>query len=559
MKSFPLFILLLLCCYESRSQTNDIWQITYLRKNNGKVPPNQDPIIVLASASGTSVSSEKTIKGETKTPFEISFVDRTDNSLYQIAFFANGKTLMTQDSKALAEQKIELLPETQLILGYTCKKATTVVNSNRIDLWYTEELKVKGAPSALGQNLGLVLKMVRNGNSETEAVKIEKNTAWAAKNQLPQPHPQRVDALTYKDELWKSRFIQLPVFSHQIINFSDSVHAANEVVRFAHGTVIAKKVKFPSVGAASNVFLELSQYSNGDAYDRTGSVFMIPTQRKVSFLDALQKSVKELPIYENGNGKQYQGVVQTPDYLPVLELMRFFTPFGVRQYNYLQLKNKTWADSTYYRQDISDLLPAYNGQEVWVAVFIGNYDKGGHKVSLNFSVHPNERPSVKQQARIVPLFNTTNVMEMAGQEYGTMFNNEKGLQVTFDVPQGAKNLKLRYITTGHGGWGNGDEFVPKANTISVDGRQIFTITPWRADCGSYRLVNPASGNFNNGLSSSDLSRSNWCPGTVTNPIWIELGNLPAGKHTLQVHIPQGLPEGGSFNAWNVSGALMGEW
>lgn len=165
---------------------------------------------------------------------------------------------------------------------------------------------------------------------------------------------------------------------------------------------------------------------------------MIPTQRKLSFLDALQKSVKELPIYENGNGKQYQGVVQTPDYLPVLELMRFFTPFGVHQYNYLQLKNKTWADSTYYRQDISDLLPAYNGQEVWVAVFIGNYDKGGHKVSLNFSVHPNERPTAKQQARILPLFNTTNVMEMAGQEYGTMFNNEKGLQVTFDVPEGAK-------------------------------------------------------------------------------------------------------------------------
>jgi Peptide-N-glycosidase F, N terminal/Peptide-N-glycosidase F, C terminal len=559
MKKIPLFILLLLGFYESRSQNNDVWQITYLRKNNGKVPPNQDPIIVLASASGTSVLSEKIIKGESKMPFEISFVDRSDNSLYQIAFFANGKTLMTQDSKALVEQKNELLPETQLILGYTCKKATTVVNSNRIDLWYTEDLKVKGAPSALGQNLGLVLKMVRNGNSETEAVKIEKNTPWAAKNHLPQPNPQRVDALTYKDELWKSRFIQLPVFSHQIINFSDSVHVATETVRFAHGTVIAKKVKFPSVGAGSNVFLELSQYSNGDAYDRTGSVFMIPTQRKLSFLDALQKSVKELPIYENGNGKQYQGVVQTPDYLPVLELMRFFTPFGVRQYNYLQLKNKTWADSTYYRQDISDLLPSYNGQEVWVAVFIGNYDKGGHKVSLNFSVHPNERPTAKQQARIVPLFNTTNVMEMAGQEYGTMFNNEKGLQVTFEVPEGAKNLKLRYITTGHGGWGNGDEFVPKANTISIDGQQIFTITPWRADCGSYRLVNPASGNFNNGLSSSDLSRSNWCPGTVTNPIWIELGNLPAGKHTLKVHIPQGLPEGGSFSAWNVSGALMGEW
>lgn len=559
MKYFIKILFLSLLVLEGLAQTKDVFQITYLRKNNGKTPPNQDPIIVLASATGTSVFSEKILKGEAKTPYEVSFTDRSDNSLYQIAFLGNDKILMTQNTKTLGEQKIEFLPDTQTILGYLCKKATTVVNSNRIDLWYTDELKVKGAPSALGQTIGLVLKMVRNGNSETEAVKIEKNTNWAAKNQLPKPAPPLVDELTYKDELWKSRFIQIPVFQNQTINFSDSAHAPSEVFRFAHGTVIAKKVKFPKVGLASNVFLELSQYSNGDAYDRTGSVFLIPTQSKISFLDALQKSIKEVPVYENGNGKQYQGVTQTADYLPVLELMRFFTPFGVRQYNYLQLKNKTWADSTYYRQDVSDLLPAYNGQEVWVAAFIGNYDKGGHKVSMRFSVHPNERPSTQKEDWVMPLFNTTNVMEMAGQEYGTMFNNDKGLQVSFEVPQGIKNLKLRYTTTGHGGWGNGDEFVPKPNTILVDGKQIFTITPWRADCGSYRLVNPASGNFGNGLSSSDLSRSNWCPGTVTNPIWVELGNLPAGKHTLQVQIPQGLPEGGSFSAWNVSGTLIGEW
>jgi hypothetical protein len=72
------------------------------------------------------------------------------------------------------------------------------------------------------------------------------------------------------------------------------------------------------------------------------------------------------------------------------------------------------------------------------------------------------------------------------------------------------------------------------------------------------LFNPASGNFNDGLSSSDLSRSNWCPGTATNPIYIELGDLKAGTHTIQVKIPQGPNEGGSFSAWNVSGVLLGE-
>jgi hypothetical protein len=198
-----------------------------------------------------------------------------------------------------------------------------------------------------------------------------------------------------------------------------------------------------------------------------------------------------------------------------------------------------------------------SNKEVWIGMNIGNYDNGGHKASLNISIHPEEENKPKN-TWLLPLFNTNNVMEMAGQQYATMFNTEKGLEVTFDVPEGFKNFKLRYITTGHGGWENGDEFVPKKNTILIDEKEVFAFTPWRTDCGSYRLSNPASGNFSDGLSSSDLSRSNWCPGTVTNPIYIDLGNLSPGKHTIQIKIPQGKPEGSSFSSWNVSGCLIGD-
>lgn len=123
------------------------------------------------------------------------------------------------------------------------------------------------------------------------------------------------------------------------------------------------------------------------------------------------------------------------------------------------------------------------------------------------------------------------------------------------MKEDASNVQLRYVTTGHGGWGNGDEFVPKTNSLFLNGTALFSYTPWRNDCGSYRLSNPASGNFSNGLSSSDLSRSNWCPGTVTYPIFIDIGHLKAGTHTLRVQIPQGESEGTSFSSWNVSGVL----
>jgi hypothetical protein len=124
------------------------------------------------------------------------------------------------------------------------------------------------------------------------------------------------------------------------------------------------------------------------------------------------------------------------------------------------------------------------------------------------------------------------------------------------MPEGAADVRLRYISTGHGGWGGGDEFNPKENVLFIDGAKTFTHTPWRCDCATFRDQNPVSGNFWNGVSSSDYSRSGWCPGTATNPVYFDLGFLKPGKHTLRVAIPQGKDEGGSFSHWMVSGTLL---
>ena len=532
-------------------------KVTYLRSNNGKVFENQDPILLFTSEKLSLVTTEKITLKKANFPIEQTYVDFQFKTTSQLAEFKNKSAILSVDSLALGKQKFTITDQTKKILGYTCKKATTSINSNSIELWFTTDLNLKGAPTALGQDLGLVLEMVRNGNSKTTASKIEILKNIPAVLNLPNPLPKKVDQLTYKDVLWKSRFTTVPIFKKEIINFMDNPKSNDSILKFANGTIILKKVKFPKIKKGSNVFIDVTEQSNGDAYDRTGSVFLIPTDQSISFLDGLQKGAKSLPIYENGNGEKYQGVVRTENYTPLLELMRFFTPFGVKHFNNLELKNKVWQDSVYYRQDISELTAALDEKEVWIGMNIGNYDNGGHKVSLNITIHPGYEAKSEDKL-LLPLFNTNNVMEMAGQQYATMFNNEKGLELTFEVPASDKNFRLRYITTGHGGWGNGDEFVPKKNTILVDGKEIFAFVPWRTDCGSYRLSNPASGNFNDGLSSSDLSRSNWCPGTVTPPVYIELGKLSAGKHSMQIKIPQGAPEGTSFSSWNISGVLIAD-
>ncbi|MBO6183165.1 MAG: GLPGLI family protein [Chryseobacterium sp.] len=545
--SFSIFLSVL-----SFSQT---YEIQYESSYNGKVQPNQNPTIVWVNEQENFILNTKIKEQKSDYPFEISKIEKPSNTIVSYAFFKPNEAISTSDKESIAKQDFELTTQTKKILGYNCKKAVTKINSNTIEIWYTNDLKLKGGPSSLGQNLGLVLQVERNGNSATTAVSLKKVKTTGIDKIINKTIPT-TDLLSYKDLLWKSRFTTLKVFENEIINFSDQSKSDEKVKRFANGTIILKKIKFPKIAQGDNIFVELKQQSNGDAYDRTGTVFFIPKEKSQTFFDGLEKGAKTLPLYENGNGKQYHGVVSTQNYQPTVELMRFFTAFGINKFNHIELKDKTWQTVSPFRQDITELKPSLSEKEIWIGTFIGNYDKGGHKVSLDITIHNSEQ-IVHKNNKIIPLFNTTNIMEMAGQDYATMFNNDKGLFVEFNLEKDLKNAQLRYITTGHGGWENGDEFIPKANSIYVDGKLSFSFTPWRTECGSYRLFNPASGNFPDGLSSSDLSRSNWCPGTVTNPNFISLGDLKAGKHTIQVRIPQGEPEGTSFSAWNISGVLLG--
>lgn len=558
-----LIVMNLSSAQDQKKTNQNVYKITYTKYSNGKIIENQDPILVFANQKETLLSSVAIQNKKNNYPFEETRINRADNSFTQVAYLKSGKSIAMEDTNSILKQNLELVNETKMILGYLCKKAKTSINSNSIELWYTDQLGVKGAPTILGQSLGLVLETVRNGNSVVTATKIEKlkkeQSLFISNEFISSP---KTDALSYRDLVWKSRFKTIKVFEDELVRFSDEAKSNDSILRFAKGTVIVRKVKFPEIKKGQRVFIDIQQNSNGDAYDRTGSAFIIPMDKPISFLDGMQKSIKELPLYTNGNQSEYQGVIATENYFPLLELMRFFTPFGIKQFNYLELKDKKWHEQTPYRQDITDLLGYMSNKELWVGMTIGNYDKGGHKVAMNITIHPgyeeSEEKVTKTENNVLPIFNTVNVLEMAGQNYGSMFSIDKGLEVTFTLEKDVKNAQLKYVTTGHGGWGNGDEFVPKKNTIFLDGKAVFSFIPWRQDCGSYRLYNPCSGNFADGLSSSDLSRSNWCPGTVTNPIYIDLGDLKAGKHTVQVQIPMGKPEGSSSSSWNVSGCLIWE-
>ena len=469
---------------------------------------------------------------------------------------------------------------------------TTSVSSNTLVFEMDENASVNVNPLPhYGLNKGVLRSFTRNGQKRLVLAKAEKVKSGTAGILLAGVDAGRMPAVQKRvaprelDRIMKERLvITTRIFDHEQIcwgkpnsHIDGGVQAVpyDTVLHFAGGTVILKRVKLPELPPHYQHFVEVHQQSNGDAYDRTGSLFFISTDGPVAhnFFDGVNWHPDSLPTIVGRDGQRYQGFVsKNVAYWAPVEIMRFFTPFGIGHFNE-RMKDfgVDWRGETYYRQEITDVYR--RGGNVIMGAWIGNYDAGGHLLTVDIKSYPNEYVNPERNVfggwnpytQVEPLFNTCNVLEMAGQNYGKLFGTDS-LKVSFRIQPRIFNgdtlrrARLRYISTGHGGWGEGDEFVPKQNTILIDGKVAFTHTPWRQDCGCYRDLNPVSGNFWNGLSSSDFSRSGWCPGTATQPVYFDLMPWADGKeHILTVAIPQGKPVEGMFSHWAVSGTLIIEY
>lgn len=502
---------------------------------------------------------------------EETYIDLSIDSVFNITTIDNHRQsafLTTAPYKPMA-----IKFDTAKVNGLT--RYTCSINSNKLE-FYVQDYPVDINPIAYyGRFPGLLVSFWRNGQCYVQLTKAEKTklSKIAIPTNTTRISPRELsnlkrDCMVITTRIFDS--VQL-CWGKQNAHIEGNTYLNtpfDSVLHFAGGTLALKRVELPKLPAHYQTFVEIHQRSNGDAYDRTGSLFILPRMDdSLNFFRGMNEHPDSLPIFTDRQGQRYQGIRIEGDtlrlsefiYEPPLELVRFFTSFGVNHFNNrVKLDGLEWEDENYYKQEVTDVSTWLQG-DVWIGIWIGNYDGGGHIVTVDLKSYPNdyEWDTSKTHSYAKPIFNTCNVLEMAGQNYGKFFGTDS-LTVTFTIPAFAKNARLRYITTGHGGWGGGDEFTPKANTIIVDDKVEYRYTPWRCDCGRYREFNPVSGNFWNGISSSDLSRSGWCPGTATQPTYFDLSHLKPGTHTMTIAIPQGPNEDGSFSHWCVSGTLLFE-
>ncbi len=358
---------------------------------------------------------------------------------------------------------------------------------------------------------------------------------------------------------------------------------ANGIIHLVNGRIILKKIHVPHYERDTKVYIKTIVSSNGDRWDKSGSVFVLPKNSAINLM-SIAEGKNRFPAVDSTVYEKFIGIVAGKHYLPTVELMRFMTPFGVGYYsgkdNELSSKRRPvyipkWADCVEWQQDISDLYPELEG-EAYVGVFIDTWTEQGYLASVELQFQESQVSCVPMpRAHVLPLVNTVYYI---GQEYPDLFAR-KPLVTDFNLPKGAKNVRLRYIVTGHGGHDGGDEFTPQENILSVDGKVVYKFTPWRDDCASFRRFNPGTGvwlekrvasfigedgnytekEIEEPVGSSDFSRSNWCPGSDVAPEDIPLVGITPGRHTLNIAIPKAQPiKGSEMNHWLVSAYLVWE-
>lgn len=331
---------------------------------------------------------------------------------------------------------------------------------------------------------------------------------------------------------------------------------ANGVIRLVNGRLILKKLEMPKYERNVSVKLKVRLVSNGDQYDRSGSIFIMAKSKKgVSPIDIAKD--EKYPKME-GKLEKYPGIIGLEDYEPCVEAMRFMTPFGVGYYSEgynipLPAGIEAWEKDVKWECDITHLYSLLE-DDAYLGCWIDTWVKKGFLIDAQLEITESKENKPMEKYKVLPLINTVPYI---GQNYPDVFAYYKeGIKVKAEI-KAKSEAKLYYITTGHGGHYGGDEFTKRENVISLNDKEIHKFTPWIESCKEYRKWNPTSGDVGGGLSSSDLNRSNWCPGSIVLPISIPLEDANIEDGTFSFAIPKAQKSvGDTLNFWLVSSYVV---
>ena len=199
-------------------------EVTYQSNYKGKARPGH----LLMTVSGDRVSltnvwpeqnDRPNPRPEDKTPVTGSYIDYTTRQAYRRAELPNGQVISAVTPFEFGKGFTQTGEGKHL--GMNCKILRTSINSNTIEVWYTNDIPFRGTPQAnVGVPDGLVLRVVRNGDMIQEATHI--TPLKKGKDVLPQSWGESMDAADYQYTINQSGVITIPVFDQQSICFNNA-------------------------------------------------------------------------------------------------------------------------------------------------------------------------------------------------------------------------------------------------------------------------------------------------------------------------------------------------
>lgn len=334
----------------------------------------------------------------------------------------------------------------------------------------------------------------------------------------------------------------------------------NGWLRLDAGRTLVKPFVLPAHGRRTDITLHLTLRSDGDPWDKVGSVFALADGDGRRFIERLQDGVPS-------DTTQFAGVMADAIGHPPLEWMRFITPFGAGHFSthpkaeaWRPVYIPKWENAVHWQTQLGDFQPWISAADtVWIGLHIDTWTSAGYVVDGRLEFQESDLAcDLAPRHTILPLWNTMKLTHdqqpYAGFPDGPLLTELGGI---------AGQITCGLITTGHGGHEGGDEFTPQRHALTVDSTVVHEWTPWRDDCASFRRFNPSSGSWlmeergrSEEVASSDLSRSNWCPGSHVTPLLIPLGQWDDAPRRVALAIPGAQRLGAdAHNFWNVSAYL----
>lgn len=186
------------------------------------------------------------------------------------------------------------------------------------------------AMPAVGRGVldGVMVRQMINGNRVTDLRYVNKDKKLKNTVIIPEKLGVRMTPKELDNVRKGKLVVRIPVFDDVQINFADIENFEGEipfdtVIHFAYGTLVLKRLYIPELPEHYQIFADIHQRSNGDAYDRTASVFVIPEDRELSLTDALIDSIQVIPNLIDRREETYYGIRLEDNYMPVVELVRF--------------------------------------------------------------------------------------------------------------------------------------------------------------------------------------------------------------------------------------------